>query len=394
MTIRNKHKLNEVSAELMRRAAKKQREVLQDEQTLKSISAWQYLKKLKRADDFDAYAVQIANAINNGNIGSSNDPEVGEQVSKQSTTPNHVDLNSVSVIARKKQIKEIRKRIGGAMQRYEEPIVPHFNDENVRRKGVYSIIYRSSLDDDIASIWVDAYSISNAISEALHDFWDIKEIIDVIYNGKNDNYPTEHTFDVGDSPKVINLDDYASVRDAAPDIISTMTDGEFNNLDEIIADKNDDETTERCVDGNMYEGVDNENNKWKGRKASYREILNSGNYRSNSDYDIEIVTDIDINESNLDKRIRGRFNYDAFKETLKRGIVHFVYIKKDGTERQAFGTINGNILKANGISAAANNRIKNPSNNVIVYYDMTSKAWRSCLKNNVTMIYDESYKRL
>ena len=351
------------------------------------------MKKLKRADDFDAYAVQIANAINNGNIGSSNDPEVDEKVSKKSTTPNHVDLNSVSVIARKKQIKEIRKRIGGAMQRHEDPIVPHFNDENVRRKGVYSIIYRSSLDDDIASIWVDAYSISNAISEALHDFWDIKEIIDVIYNGKNDNYPTEHTFDVGDSPKVINLDDYASVRDAAPDIISTMTDGEFNNLDEIIADKNDDDTTERCADGNMYEGVDNENNKWKGRKASYREILNSGNYRSNSDYDIEIVTNIDINESNLDKRIRGRFNYDAFKETLKRGIVHFVYIKKDGTERQAFGTVNGNILKANKISAADNNRIKNPSNNVIVYYDMTSKAWRSCLKTNVTMIYDESYNR-
>lgn len=391
MNIRNKHKLNEVSAELMRRAAKKQREVLKDEQTLKSITAWQYLKKLKRADDFDAYAVQIANAINNGNVGTPNDPEIDEKVSKQSTAPVHVDLNSVSVIARKRQIKDIRKRIGGAMQRNEAPIVPQFDDENLRRRGVYSIIYRSSLDDDIASVWVDAYSISNAISEALHDFWDIKEIIDVIYNGKNDNYQSDQTFDVGDSPKVINLDDYASVRDAAPDIISTMTDGDFNSLDEIIADKNDDKTTENCADGNMYEGVDNENNKWKGRKASYREVLNSGDYRSSSDYDIEIVTEININESNLDKRVRGRFNYEAFKETLKRGIVHFTYIKKDGSERQAFGTVNNNILKANRITGSIDNRIKNPSKNVIVYYDMTSKAWRSCLKTNVTMIYDESH---
>ena len=52
----------------MWRAASAQRKRLKDENYLKSISAYDYIKQLKRASDFQDYADEIVDKINSGNI--------------------------------------------------------------------------------------------------------------------------------------------------------------------------------------------------------------------------------------------------------------------------------------------------------------------------------------
>jgi hypothetical protein len=390
-----KRNINEVSADFMKRAEQAQRERLKDEKVLKSITAWQYLKSLKRADDFHKYAEKISAAVRKNNIGSPKDPkvnldEVGGTTTER-TISGTVPSESCSKKGRFRQIKETRQRTGAKMEKFDNPTVPVFPDGAKIRKGHYTIIYISSMDDDVAAVWTDANSINSAIQDVLHQFWDIKEIIDVHYEGKGDA-DNDTVFDISELDSVKNLGTSLNETPISQEEISQkMTNGEFNDINEIVADIKDDETTENCPAGNIYEGVDVDGNEWSGNKSSYREILDNNTYDTTDDYDIEIVTEIDLNESGVDKRMMGTFNLFAFQQALKKGIVHFVYMKKDGTERQAFGTTSQQILQKNGVtpSGAANTRTPNP--NVIVYYDLNSHAWRSCLKRNITMIYDESY---
>ena len=65
MMIQSKH-INEMSPDLLRRAAVKQRRQLKDNDYLKSITAYDYLKKLRRIDDFMDYADEIVDRINAG----------------------------------------------------------------------------------------------------------------------------------------------------------------------------------------------------------------------------------------------------------------------------------------------------------------------------------------
>jgi hypothetical protein len=77
--MKRKRRLNEMSPELLYRAANKQSKLLKNDAYLKKISAWQYIKSLKRIDDFRKYAEQIVNAINLGNVGSPEDNAVPER---------------------------------------------------------------------------------------------------------------------------------------------------------------------------------------------------------------------------------------------------------------------------------------------------------------------------
>lgn len=60
----SKQHLNELSSEFMRDAAKRQRKQLQDEDYQKKVSAYEFLKKLKRASDFEKYADEIIGRLN------------------------------------------------------------------------------------------------------------------------------------------------------------------------------------------------------------------------------------------------------------------------------------------------------------------------------------------
>ena len=67
---------------------------------------------------------------------------------------------------------------------------------------------------------------------------------------------------------------------------------------------------------------------------------------------------------------------EAIKEVLASGDVYFTYRKKDGTEREAYGTRNTRIIKDSNATPSGNGTEKA---GVIAYYDLESEGWR-CFK--------------
>ena len=74
---------------------------------------------------------------------------------------------------------------------------------------------------------------------------------------------------------------------------------------------------------------------------------------------------------------------DLLKAKLQRGVAHFVYIKKDGTIREAWGTCAGNLMKATqngrGLSGDAVNTVK--------YYDVMVGGYRSLRFENLVQVF-------
>ena len=56
--------LNEMSPEYLNGVANRQREKFKDEQYMRTISAYDYLKKLRQISEFEKYADEIVQSIN------------------------------------------------------------------------------------------------------------------------------------------------------------------------------------------------------------------------------------------------------------------------------------------------------------------------------------------
>jgi len=74
---------------------------------------------------------------------------------------------------------------------------------------------------------------------------------------------------------------------------------------------------------------------------------------------------------------------DLLKAKLQNGVAHFVYIKKDGTLREAWGTCASNFMKATqngrGLSGDQVNTIK--------YYDVMAGGYRSTRYENLVQVF-------
>jgi len=392
-------RLYEMSPELARRAADKQQSLLNNKAYLRKISAWQYLKCIKRLIDFKKYADGIVYSINIGNVGSPDDIPVNLRVAREASEEasyNHnysgsdyddidyLERNSVSASQRLRQIAPMKS----SSKRVTHPIVPRIKDADEFNETTYFIKYISSIDNSVAIVWIDATSISDAIDQIIHGFWDVKQVSDVV---------PKVSVSGNRQGNVINPDTITDESAFMNNISKVVTDGEFDDMKELVADIKDDKTTQECADGNIYEGTDEVyGTVWSGRKSSYRETaeelgITLGN--NANDYDIEIMTYVDSDDESRDQSEDGFFNAEVFKKTLNKGIVHFVYRKKNGSERQSFGTTCQEILSnIDGASIQASHdqqRVKNP--NVIPYYDLTRHAWRCFIAKNMLIIYDESY---
>ena len=77
--------------------------------------------------------------------------------------------------------------------------------------------------------------------------------------------------------------------------------------------------------------------------------------------------------------LKAVYTEEVIKERLASGDVHFTYRKKDGTEREAYGTRNTDIITMNDAMPSGNGKEKT---GVITYYDLTSKGWRSFKTEN------------
>jgi hypothetical protein len=74
---------------------------------------------------------------------------------------------------------------------------------------------------------------------------------------------------------------------------------------------------------------------------------------------------------------------DLLKEKLKNGVAHFVYMKKDGTLREAWGTTSSNLMKAN-----INGRgISRDSVNCVCYWDCEKGGFRSLRFENLLQVF-------
>ena len=71
---------------------------------------------------------------------------------------------------------------------------------------------------------------------------------------------------------------------------------------------------------------------------------------------------------------------EEFSKMLHEGIVDFEFIKKDGSVRQAKGTLVAEHLPATTADSDGSTRKKNE--NVMVYFDMEKNEFRSFVKSS------------
>ena len=74
---------------------------------------------------------------------------------------------------------------------------------------------------------------------------------------------------------------------------------------------------------------------------------------------------------------------DLLKVRLQSGVAHFLYMKKDGTLREAWGTCASNLMKATqngrGLSGDQVNTVK--------YYDVMVGGYRSLRFENLVQVF-------
>jgi hypothetical protein len=78
-------------------------------------------------------------------------------------------------------------------------------------------------------------------------------------------------------------------------------------------------------------------------------------------------------------------NVEEMKSMLKEGIVEFEFIKKDGSVRNAKGTLLAEYLPAS--TSDSNTPARKKNDNVQVYYDLDKKSFRSFLKASFVGAY-------
>lgn len=74
---------------------------------------------------------------------------------------------------------------------------------------------------------------------------------------------------------------------------------------------------------------------------------------------------------------------DLLKEKLRNGVAHFVFLKKNGEVREAWGTCNHQLMKAN-----INGRgIDRDSVNCVCYWDVEKGAFRSLRFESLVQVF-------
>ena len=74
---------------------------------------------------------------------------------------------------------------------------------------------------------------------------------------------------------------------------------------------------------------------------------------------------------------------ENLKKQMRDGVAHFVYLKKDGTVREAWGTTCGTLVAkyTNGCG------VSREYFNTTAYFDVEKAAWRSFRWENIIAIY-------
>lgn len=82
---------------------------------------------------------------------------------------------------------------------------------------------------------------------------------------------------------------------------------------------------------------------------------------------------------------------DLLTKYLKQGVVKFSYLKSNGKEREAFGTLNSSVIE-DYAAPSGRNRRGGPSS-TFSYFDIEKLAWRCFIPENLIGI-DPDYALL
>lgn len=82
----------------------------------------------------------------------------------------------------------------------------------------------------------------------------------------------------------------------------------------------------------------------------------------------------------------------ALREKLQQGKTNFVFRKKDGSKRNAVGTLNFDLIPKDDWPVTADDidsDYKDKNKGVVTYYDLEKMAWRCCKTENILEIEGE-----
>lgn len=77
---------------------------------------------------------------------------------------------------------------------------------------------------------------------------------------------------------------------------------------------------------------------------------------------------------------------NILKEKMRSGEVTFTYLKKDGSERTARGTLNADIMGVENVPKGTGDVY---NDNVTRYFDLNSNGWRSFINSELINIDDD-----
>lgn len=78
----------------------------------------------------------------------------------------------------------------------------------------------------------------------------------------------------------------------------------------------------------------------------------------------------------------------ALREKLQQGKTSFVFKKKDGSRRQAIGTLNFDIIPFEDTQFKSEEQ-REERQDQVTYYDLEKMAWRCCKTENILSIENE-----
>lgn len=78
----------------------------------------------------------------------------------------------------------------------------------------------------------------------------------------------------------------------------------------------------------------------------------------------------------------------ALREKLQQGKTNFVFKKKDGSRRQAVGTLNFDIIPTEDTQFKSEEQ-REERQDQVTYYDLEKMAWRCCKTDNILDIEGE-----
>ena len=78
----------------------------------------------------------------------------------------------------------------------------------------------------------------------------------------------------------------------------------------------------------------------------------------------------------------------ALREKLQQGETHFVFKKKDGSKRNAIGTLNFDIIPTEDTQFKSEEQ-REERQDQVTYYDLEKMGWRCCKTENILEIEGE-----